>query len=117
MSASYAANDEQVIANALAQAMGKTGAPRIYNYGSPDPQIPIAAIYCVQDCVLFSLTLYVNENSAMYSAKENQELSVDVVGESGGNISSITVIPAGTIIRGHIYSFILDSGLLIAYPA
>lgn len=117
MAAPHTANDEQVIANGLAQAMGKTGAPRIYNYGSPDPQFPIAAIYCAQDCVLFSLTLYVNENSAAYNAKEAQEISVDVAGESGGNVSSIVVIPAGTIIRANIYSFILDSGLLIAYPA
>lgn len=117
MAAPHTANDEQVIANGLAQAMGKTGAPRIYNYGSPDPQFPIAAIYCVQDCVLFSLTIYVNENSAEYSAQEKKELSVNVDGESGGNISTIVVIPAGTIIRANIYSFILDSGLLIAYPA
>ncbi len=117
MAAPHTANDEQVIANGLAQAMGKTGAPRIYNYGSPSPQFPIAAIYCVQDCVLFGLSFYVNENSVMYNAKENQEISVDVAGESGGNISSIAVIPAGTIIRGNIYSFTLDSGLLIAYPA
>jgi hypothetical protein len=117
MSASYAANDEHVIANALAQAMGKTAAPRIYNYGSPDPQFPISAIYCIQDCVFFELKIYVNENSAAYSAKENQDLSVDVAGESGGNISSITLIPAGTIIRGNIYSFLLDSGQIIVYPA
>ncbi len=116
MSASYAANDEHVIANALAQAMGKTGAPRIYNYGSPDPQIPIAAIYCMQDCVFFDFRIYVNENSTTYSAQENQQLAVDTSGESG-NISDITVVPAGAIIRGNIYSFLLDSGLLIAYPA
>jgi hypothetical protein len=97
--------------------MGKAGVPRIYNYGAPDPQFPIAAIYCVQDCVLFELSLYVNENSQTYSAQENQQISVDIAGESGGTISSIVVIPAGTIIRGNIYSFLLDSGVLIAYPA
>jgi hypothetical protein len=96
--------------------MGKTGAPRIYNYGSPDPQIPIAAIYCMQDCVFFDFRIYVNENSTTYSAQENQQLAVDTSGESG-NISDITVVPAGAIIRGNIYSFLLDSGLLIAYPA
>lgn len=116
MSASYAANDEQVIANALAQAMGKTGAPRIYNYGSPDPQFPIAAIYCIQDCVFFSLTLYINENSVSYNAEEGREIAVDTSGE-GSNISEITVVPAGTIIRGTIHSFLLDSGQIIVYPA
>ena len=115
MSASYAANDEQVIANALAQAMGKTGAPRIYTTGSPSPQIPISAIYCVQDCTFSSLTLYVNENSSTYNAKENQEILVDDSGESGP-ISILTFL-AGSIIRGNIYSFTLGSGTLIAYPA
>lgn len=116
MAAPHTANDEQVIANGLAQAMGKTGVPRIYNYGAPDPQFPIAAIYCVQDCVFFDFRIYVNENGSTYNAQENQQLAVDTSGESG-NISDITIVPAGTIIRGHIYSFLLDSGLLIAYPA
>lgn len=115
MSASYAANDEQVIANALAQAMGKTGAPRIYTTGSPSPQIPISAIYCVQDCIFSSLTLYVNENSDQYVSGENKEIGVDDSGE-GASVSILT-FPAGSLLRANIYSFTLGSGTLIAYPA
>ena len=115
MSASYAANDEQVIANALAQAMGKTGSPRIYTTGSPSPQIPISAIYCVQDCIFSSITLYVDQNTDVYFAGENKEISVDNSG-AGGNVSILT-FPAGSLLRANIYSFTLGSGTLIAYPA
>ena len=115
MAAPHTANDEQVIANGLAQAMGKTGAPRIYTTGSPSPQIPISAIYCVQDCVFSSITLYVNENSSAYNSGENKELAVYDSGE-GANVSILT-FPAGSIIRANIYSFTLGSGTLIAYPA
>jgi hypothetical protein len=115
MSASYAANDEQVIANALAQAMGKTGAPRIYTTGSPSPQIPISAIYCVQDCIFSSIRLYIYENGPIYPTIENQELFVDDSGEVSD--VSIFTFPAGSLIRCHIYSFTLGSGTLIAYPA
>jgi hypothetical protein len=115
MAAPHTANDEQVIANGLAQAMGKTGAPRIYNYGSPDPQFPIAAIYCVQDCLFLELNVNVDENSSVISAGSNQPLPVFI---SGGTSEIYTfIIPAGTIIRGNIHSFLLDSGVIIAYPA
>lgn len=115
MAAPHTANDEQVIANALAQAMGKTGAPRIYNYGAPDPQFPIAAIHCIQDCLFLELNVYVNENSSVISAGENQPLPVFIAGD----VSEIYnfIVPAGTIIRAHIHSFLLDSGVIIAYPA
>lgn len=115
MSASYAANDEQVIANAFAQAMGKTGAPRIYTTGSPSPQIPISTIYCVSDCIFSSITLYVNENSTAYISGENKEVAVDDSGE-GANVGILT-FPSGSVIRANIYSFTLGSGTLIAYPA
>ena len=115
MSASYAANDEQVIANALAQAMGKTGAPRIYTTGSPSPQFPISAIYCIQSCVFSSIKLYTRENDGIYNSGDNQELTVfDPVDVAD---VSIFTFPAGFIIRANIYSFTLGSGTLIAYPA
>ena len=115
MAASYAANDEQVIANALAQAMGKTGAPRIYTTGSPSPQIPISAIYMVQDCIFSSIKLYTRENDGIYNVGENQELLVD----DSGDVQDVAILtfPAGSILRGNIYSFTLGSGTLIAYPA
>ena len=115
MAAPHTANDEQVIANALAQAMGKTGAPRIYTTGSPSPQIPISAIYCLSDCVFSSITIYVNENSNSYSSGENRELGVYDSGE-GSNVTILS-FSAGSIIRANIYSFTLGSGSLIAYPA
>jgi hypothetical protein len=115
MSASYAANDEHVIANALAQAMGKTRAPRIYTVGSPSVQFPISAIYCVQDSIFFSIRLYTRENDGTYSVGENIEMFVDNAGESE-NVGIVT-FTAGSIIRANIYSFNLDTGTIIVYPA
>jgi hypothetical protein len=95
--------------------MGKTGAPRIYTTGSPSPQIPISAICCIQSCVFSSIKLYVYDNDGIYNSGENQELYVNVATEVE-TVGSVT-FPAGFIIRGNIYSFTLDSGSIIVYPA
>ena len=116
MAAPHTANDEQVIANGLAQAMGKTGAPRIYTTGSPSPQIPISAIYMVQDSAFFSITIDVYENNPIYNTGEGQELVVDDAGQIE-NVQVISAFPAGSIIRGNIRSFNLDTGAILVYPA
>lgn len=115
MAAPYTASDEQVIANAFAQAMGKAGAPRIYTSGSPDPQFQISTIYCVQPSAFLSITVDVYENNPIYSTGNGQELYVDDSGQAE-NVQ-IVLFPAGSIIRGNIRSFNLDSGTIIAYPA
>lgn len=116
MAAPHTANDEQVISNALAQAMGKTGVPRIYTSGSPDPQFPISAIYMLQNSAFFSITIDVYENNPIYNTGEGMELYVDDAGQSE-NVQVISVFPAGSIIRGNIRSFNLDGGAILVYPA
>jgi hypothetical protein len=115
MAAPHTANDEQVIANGLAQAMGKTGAPRIYTIGSPSPEFPISAIYMLQDSVFFSITVDVYENNAIYNTGEGMELYVDNSGENE-NVQVVSFL-AGSIIRGNIRSFNLDGGAILVYPA
>jgi hypothetical protein len=69
----------------------------------------------VQDCIFSSIKLYTRENDGIYNVGENQELLVDDSGDAQD--VAILTFPAGSILRGNIYSFTLGSGTLIAYPA
>lgn len=54
-------------------------------------------------------------NDGIYNSGENQEFYVD----NSTEVETVAILtfPAGSIIRANIYSFTLDSGSIIVYPA
>jgi hypothetical protein len=107
MAVPYSANHLQIISNAAAQFMGKTGAPLIYNGSTASPPAgSYCAIFFLADTVLTSLSFY--EAGEVVSASVNNTV--------GGSLAGIT-FKANSWLFGNINDLVISTGTLILYKA
>jgi hypothetical protein len=107
MAVPYSANHLQIISNAAAQFMGKTGAPLIYNGAAASPPAgSYCAIFFLADTVLTSLTFW--EAGAVVSASVNNSV--------GGSLAGIT-FKANSWLFANINDLVISTGTLILYKS
>ena len=107
MAVPYSAPHPQIISNAVAQFMGKTGAPVIYNGAAASPPTgSYCGIFFIADTVLTSLSFY--EAGAVVFASVNNV--------AGGSLAGIT-FKANSWLFGNINDLVISSGTLILYKA
>lgn len=107
MAVPYSAPHTQIISNAVAQFMGKTGVPAIYNGASASPPAgSYCGIFFLADTVFTSLTFW--EDGATVAASVNNSI--------GGSLTGIT-FKANSWLFGNINDFVLMSGTLLLYKA
>lgn len=107
MAVPYSAPHPQIISNAVAQFMGKTGAPVIYNGAAASPPAgSYCGIFFIADTVLTSLTFW--EAGAVVSASVNNTV--------GGSLAGIT-FKANSWLFGNINDLVISSGTLLLYKA
>ena len=107
MAVPYSAPHPQIISNAVAQFMGKTGAPVIYNGAAASPPAgSYCGIFFIADTVLTSLSFW--EDGAVASASVNNVV--------GGSLAGIT-FKANSWLFGNINDLVISSGTLLLYKA
>ena len=109
MAVPYSAPHLQIIANAAAQFMGKTGAPAIYKgLGAEPPPGSYCAMFFLADTVIASLRLWDAGKPAVDITVNNSD--------AGDPVSTVT-FKANSWLFANIYDFSLTSGTLILYKA
>ena len=107
MAVPYSAPHPQIISNAVAQFMGKTGAPLIYNGAAVSPPAgSYCGIFFLADTVLTSLTFW--SGGATEAASVNNTV--------GGSLAGIT-FKANSWLFGNINDLVISTGTLILYKA
>jgi hypothetical protein len=107
MAVPYSAPHQQITSNAIAQFMGKTGAPVIYNGAAASPPAgSYCGIFFIADTVLTSLSFY--EAGAVVSASVNNVV--------GGSLAGIT-FKANSWLFGNINDLVIASGTLLLYKS
>jgi hypothetical protein len=107
MAVPYSAPHQQITSNAVAQFMGKTGSPVIYNGAAASPPAgSYCGIFFIADTVLTSLSFY--EAGAVVSASVNNVV--------GGSLAGIT-FKANSWLFGNINDLVISTGTLILYKA
>ena len=107
MAVPYSAPHQQITSNAIAQFMGKTGAPVIYNGAAASPPAgSYCGIFFIADTVLTSLTFW--EAGAVVSASVNNVV--------GGSLAGIT-FKANSWLFGNINDLVISTGTLLLYKA
>jgi hypothetical protein len=110
MAVPYSAPHLQIISNAAAQFMGKTGAPVIYNgVGSGPSPGQYCGIFFLADTVFSEMKFRENGGSDGIDVYVNNA-------NAGDPISAIT-FKANSWLFANIYDFVLTSGTLILYKA
>lgn len=109
MAVPYSANHLQIISNAAAQFMGKTGSPVIYNgLAASPPAGSYCGIFFLADTVFSSLKFWEGGADGIEASVNNTNV--------GAPISAIT-FKANSWLFGNINDFVLTSGTVILYKA
>lgn len=110
MSVPYSAPHLQIISNAAAQFMGKTGAPLIYNGAAASPPAgSYCAIFFLADTVLTSLRFW-------EAGRADTTTDASVNNVVGGSLAGIT-FKANSWLFGNINDLVISTGTLILYKA
>jgi hypothetical protein len=109
MAVPHTANHLQIISNAAAQFMGKTGSPTIYNGSTASPPAgSYCAIYFIADTVFSSLKFWEGGAAGIDAYVNNAN--------AGNPVSAIT-FKANSWLFGNINDFTITSGTVILYKA
>ena len=110
MAVPYSAPHQQITSNAVAQFMGKTGTPLIYNGAAASPPAgSYCGIFFIADTVLTSLRFW-------EAGRADVTTDASVNNVVGGSLAGIT-FKANSWLFGNINDLVISSGTLLLYKA